>query len=52
MEFTAFVGDLKLHEKRGAADLSDQLLRAAASVCLNIAEGAGEYARGDKARFS
>ncbi len=31
--------------------LADQLLRAAASVTLNIAEGAGEFRRAEKARF-
>jgi four helix bundle protein len=28
-----------------------QLLRSSASIALNIAEGAGEFSRGDKARF-
>jgi four helix bundle protein len=36
---------------RGRAYLADQLHRAATSVCLNIAEGAGEFAARDKARF-
>jgi four helix bundle protein len=31
--------------------LADQVLRAAASASLNIAEGATEFSRGDKARF-
>jgi four helix bundle protein len=35
----------------GHADLADQLKRASTSVVLNIAEGAGEYSRADKARF-
>jgi four helix bundle protein len=35
----------------GHADLADQLKRASTSVALNIAEGAGEYSRADKARF-
>lgn len=36
---------------RGHASLADQLRRAAVSVCLNIAEGAGEYSPKEKARF-
>jgi four helix bundle protein len=36
---------------RGRAYLVDQLRRAATSVVLNIAEGAGEFSPGDKARF-
>ena len=36
---------------RGRAYLSDQLRRAVASIPLNIAEGAGEFAPADKARF-
>lgn len=31
--------------------LADQLRRASASVVLNIAEGAGEFSRGEKRRF-
>ena len=36
---------------RGRAYLGDQIQRAATSIPLNIAEGAGEYSRRDKARF-
>jgi four helix bundle protein len=35
----------------GTANLSDQLKRASVSISLNIAEGAGEYSRSEKARF-
>ena len=36
---------------RGQAYLADQLQRAATSVPLNIAEGAGEYSGAEKNRF-
>ena len=36
---------------RGSGDSADQLRRAALSITANLAEGAGEYARREKARF-
>ncbi|MFL5245536.1 MAG: four helix bundle protein [Gemmataceae bacterium] len=35
----------------GRSYLGDQLHRAASSIILNIAEGAGEFSKKDKARF-
>lgn len=35
----------------GDASLADQLRRASTSICLNIAEGSGEFSRKEKARF-
>ena len=43
--------EIATHLPRGRAYLADQLRRAATSVPLNIAEGAGEFSTGDKARF-
>ena len=40
-----------LAKVRGIAALRDQLFRAADSVVLNIAEGAGRNSRNDKSRF-
>jgi four helix bundle protein len=40
-----------LAKVRGIAPLRDQLFRAADSVVLNIAEGAGRNSRSDKLRF-
>ena len=36
---------------RGHRQLADQLLRSTSSVCLNVAEGAGEFQPKEKARF-
>jgi four helix bundle protein len=35
----------------GQSDLADQLRRASTSITLNIAEGAGEFSKKEKARF-
>src|SRR4029453_2139093 len=49
--FIAVADDIVEHLPRGRAYLADQLHRAAVSVPLNIAEGAGEFSRKDKRRF-
>ena len=44
------IANSREHSRSGAY-LIDQLQRAASSIVLNIAEGAGEFSPGDKARF-
>jgi four helix bundle protein len=51
IEFVILVDEIIKHLPRGRAYLNDQLQRAALSISLNIAEGAGEYAIDEKARF-
>jgi four helix bundle protein len=51
IDFIALVDEIVEHLPRGRAYLADQLQRAATSITLNIAEGAGEYSANDKARF-
>ena len=36
---------------KGKSQLADQLNRASLSIVLNVAEGAGEYSKADKAQF-
>ena len=51
IEFVILADEIIEHLPRGRAYLSDQLQRAALSIPLNVAEGAGEYAVDEKARF-
>jgi four helix bundle protein len=51
IEFVALADEIVEHLPRGRAYLADQLQRAATSIPLNIAEGAGEFASSEKARF-
>jgi four helix bundle protein len=51
IDFVAVADDVVEHLPRGRGYLAEQLHRAATSVPLNIAEGAGEFAADEKARF-
>jgi four helix bundle protein len=51
IEFVMLADEVIKHLPRGKSYLSDQLQRAALSITLNIAEGAGEYAIDEKSRF-
>ena len=51
MEFLAFSEEIANAIPKGRAYVVDQLRRAALSISLNVAEGAGEFAAADKARF-
>ena len=51
IEFLVLAEEIASSLPRGRAYLADQLRRAATSIPLNVAEGAGEFAPADKARF-
>jgi four helix bundle protein len=51
IDFVAVADDIVENLPRGRAYLADQLHRAALSIALNTAEGAGEFAAKEKARF-
>lgn len=51
LEFVVVASDVAERMPKGRAYLAVQLQRAATSIALNIAEGAGEFAPAEKARF-
>lgn len=51
IEFVVFADEMTEALPKGRAYLRDQLQRAALSISLNIAEGAGEFAIDEKIRF-
>jgi len=51
LAFLQIVDDILEEVPRGRGHLGDQLDRAATSIVLNVAEGAGEFAPAEKARF-
>jgi four helix bundle protein len=51
LEFVRVAATIRQKLVPGHGALADQLDRAAVSTALNIAEGAGEFARREKARF-
>ena len=51
IDFVALIDEIVEDLPRGRGYLADQLQRAATSVPLNIAEGAGEFSGNEKARF-
>jgi four helix bundle protein len=51
VDFVVLANDLTNQLPRGRSHLADQLHRAATSIPLNIAEGAGEFSNKEKARF-
>lgn len=51
VDFVGLSDEIVRDLPRGRAYLADQLHRAAASIALNIAEGAGEFSSKDKSRF-
>ena len=51
IDFVAIADEIVIGLPRGRSYLADQLRRACTSIALHIAEGAGEFAGDEKARF-
>ena len=51
LDFIVVADDTVAQFPRGRSHLADQLHRAATSIVLNIAEGAGKLSRPDKRRY-
>ncbi len=51
LQFLVLASEIAGSLPRGTGRLADELYRAAVSQVLNIAEGAGEFSRGEKRRF-
>jgi four helix bundle protein len=51
VDWVSLAQDIAEALPRGKGSLADQRQRAASSITLNIAEGAGEFSAAEKARF-